>query len=571
MGICIDKLPHKSCGGSQSLQVFLNEETNKIDGFCFKCGTYVRHPYGEEVSIDQVRDMIPPPKTPEEIQKEIEEVEDYQTVTVRKRKLRQRDLELFNIKVALSEEDGETPSSMYFPITKEGEITGYYVKTLSDPPINFSIGDVRGGDPFGWEQAKSSGAYRLYIVEGLIDAPSLLKIHKMYDTDGEWEPAVISLTNGTNSVKGLASKANDIEKLFKEVVICFDNDEAGNKATNEALKILPNALVVNLPAKDANDCLLEGKTKEAFKQMSYKAVKKKNTRLVSTKDLHLLAREPTPMGELTWPFQTMNTLLRNIRLGETIYIGAGVKMGKSELLNELAAHFITVDGVKVFMAKPEEQIKKSYKMLLNKVVGYKFTDPNVEFDYNLYDKAGDKIDDMCWFLDLYQHIGWESLKSDIIEAVSMGAKVVMIDPITNLTSNMNSADANTFLHKFAAEISAMALDLNFTAFIFCHLKAPEGNISKDQRLKKYENNQYYNLGNCPHEYGGDILSNQFYGSRAMMQKCNLMLGLAGNKDPELEEHVGRIRWITINEDREFGNNQHIPIIWNPNTTKYKEL
>jgi len=87
---------------------------------------------------------------------------------------------------------------------------------------------------------------------------------------------------------------------------------------------------------------------------------------------------------------------------------------------------------------------------------------------------------------------------------------------------------------------------------------------------KYKKGVYYNLGNCPHEYGGDVMSAQFAGSRAMMRSCNLMLGLAGNKDPELDEVTRRMRWLTILEDREFGNSAHVPLIWNPKTTQYRE-
>ena len=57
-----------------------------------------------------------------------------------------------------------------------------------------------------------------------------------------------------------------------------------------------------------------------------------------------------------------------------------VKVGKSELLNELAAHFIQVHDVKVMVAKPEEANKKTYKLLAGKIAGKRFHDPEVELD-----------------------------------------------------------------------------------------------------------------------------------------------------------------------------------------------
>jgi twinkle protein len=565
-GVCIDKLPH-DCGTRHGLQVFADVETGKVDGFCFSCRKWVAEPYGKKVTADEIE--IPKQKTEDEIQTEIAEVSGYQFLDIPTRKLRAGDLQPFNIRVAISEEDGKTPVATYFPITKEGKISGYYVKTLGEKHT-WSIGDVKNGDLFNWENAKRSGAYRIIITEGFEDAASVAKIYKTYGKE-DFQPAVVSLPNGVNSVKCLARFANDLRKLFREVVLCFDNDKPGEKAVEDAMILLPFAKVITLPEKDANECVIKGAQKAAFKAMAFDAIVPKNTRLIFGEDLHLAAREPTPFGELTWPYPTMDKLLRGIRYGETIYIGAGVKMGKSELLNDIAAHFMKTHDVKVFMAKPEEANKKTYKLICNKMVGKVFHDPEVDFDYEAYDKAGEMLKGKLMMVDLYQHLGWENLSKDIISAAALGAKAVFIDPITNLTNGMTAGDANSKLQEIAQSLSALAHDLNIVIFIFCHLKEPEGNISRDVRNKKYAHKEYVGLGNCPHEAGGDVLSAHFAGSRAMMRSCNLMIGLEGNKDPELPEDIRAMRWLTVLEDREFGNTGKIPLFWNRNTTLYKEV
>lgn len=569
-GICIDKLPH-SCGTTKGLQVFADPETGKVNGFCFSCRKFVANPYGTEKTIDEVE--LPEPKSEAEIAAEMAEVDGFPVVDVSKRKLRASDLTDWGIKVSLSEEDGETPYGIYFPMERDGVLSGYYVKTLSEPSYTFAIGDVKAAEPFGWGRAKRSGAYRLIITEGLVDAPSVEKIYRTHTKAGEeeWIPAVISLPNGVNSVKSLSKIADVAKKKFKEIVICFDDDEPGRKATQEAMVIFPDAMSVTLPYKDANDCVLNGAMKAAYKMLRFEAKAPKNTRLLSARDIHMLAREPTPYGALTWPFPTMQKLLRGIRYGETIYIGAGVKMGKSALLNTLAAHFIKTDNVPVFLAKPEEEYKKTYKLIAGSTVGAVFDDPDIEFDYEAYDKAGKVLEDKLIILDLYQHLGWESLRQDIVHAANRGCRAIFIDPITNLTNGVDSGEANTQLQAISQALSALAHDLNVVIFIFCHLKAPEGNLSKDMRQLKYKKGEFYNLGNCPHELGGDVLSAQFAGSRAMMRSCNLMLGLAGNKDPDLDETTRRMRWLTILEDREFGNSAHVPLLWNRHTTFYREV
>lgn len=567
-GVCIDKLPH-SCGTRQGLQVYANPETGKVDGFCFSCKKRVANPYGEEKTIDDVD--LPKPKTPEEIEAEIAEIDGYPVVDIRQRRLRAKYLEEFGIKIAMSEKDGVTPSAMYFPMHVKGKLSGYYVKTLSEPKYTWSIGEVKGAEPFGWQRAKDSGAYKLIIVEGKEDA---VAVEAIFDIEGDakYKPAVISLPNGVNSVKSsLGQVADIISRNFKEVVLCFDDDKAGKEATAEAMLIIPQATVAQLPEKDPNDCIVKGKVKAAHKALAFNNHKPKNTRLIrANKDFHMLARTPTAYGELTWFSPTLQKLTRGVRLGETVYEGAGVKMGKSELLNMQAAHHIKVDGIPVMVAKPEEESKITYKLMANKMVGEVFHDPDVEFNYEAFDKAGEMLDDKLVMLDLYQHMGWDTLRADMIHAANDGVKAFFIDPITNLTAGMNPADANTFLTGFAREVSAIAKDKQIVVFLFCHLKAPEGNLTRDQRQKKYDEGIFHGLGNCPHEMGGSVYSAQFAGSRAMMQAANLMLGLEGNKDENLPEHVRNMRWLRILEDRSFGNAASIPLYWNRNTTMFTE-
>jgi twinkle protein len=226
-------------------------------------------------------------------------------------------------------------------------------------------------------------------------------------------------------------------------------------------------------------------------------------------------------------------------------------MGKSEVVNALAEHLIVEHDWKVFMAKPEEANRKTYQMLVGKAAGRIFHDPNIPFDFEAYDKYEPLIGDKAIMVNLYQHLGWETLKGDIYEAAAEGCKAIIIDPITNLTVGMSSAEANEKLVSIAAELSAMAMDLNLVIFIFCHLKAPEGG--------------------APHERGGKVYSNQFAGSRAMMRSCNYMLSIEGNKDPDLPKEERNIRTINILEDREFGASAKVPLYWDDKTGLFNEM
>ncbi len=567
-GQCLDKLPH-SCGSRKGLQVFAGDDGN-VNGWCFSCGTFVAHPYGEPRATSDV--PAPKVKTEEEIKEEIGDIGNYPSLTVESRKLRADVLEKFGVKTSVSESDGKTPTALYYPYYRNGKVVGYKIKTLGEKHI-WSVGDLKNVAPFGWEVAKVTGAKRLIITEGEDDTLALSKIIERNTKEAyrDYMPAVISIPHGAgNAGRDLTKFKTEIQRYFREIVLCFDNDEAGEKAIREAKLVFPNAKVAVLPCKDAQECLAKGHSKAAYNAVTFKIEEIKTSKLIFGDQLHDEGRKVPTWGDLSWPWDHLNQSTRGIRFGETIYLGAGVKMGKSEIVNALAAHFITECNVKIFMAKPEEGNVKSYKLLAGKVVGRVFHDPKREFDFEAYDRAGEIIRDKVAMVNLYQHFGWESLKSDIISAVEWGAKVVFIDPITNLTNGENAGDANSKLQEIAQELASMAVDYNIVIFIFCHLKAPEGNITKEKREKLYHDGKFIGLGNCPHEFGGDIYSSQFAGSRAMMRSCNLMLGIEGNKDPELDDEVRNIRNIKLLEDREFGETGTYPIYWNRETSLFKE-
>lgn len=224
---------------------------------------------------------------------------------------------------------------------------------------------------------------------------------------------------------------------------------------------------------------------------------------------------------------------------------------KSEVVDTIGAHLIKEHRWKVLMAKPEQANKKTYKMMAGKMVGRVFHDPNIRFDEAAYDRAGEMMKGKLAMLNLYQHLGWDTLKDDIGAAVAEGVEAVFIDPITNLTNGMNPSEANTKLQEIAQELAAMALDLNIVIFIFCHLRNPDGGPD--------------------HDRGGRVLTSQFAGSRAMGRSCNYMFGLEGNKDPDLSPEERNLRQLVLLDDREFGEVGIQELYWDRNTTLFNEV
>lgn len=547
-GVCVERIWDDEL--EAEVQVFQNED-GTFSGYCFSKGVYVPNPYKDKPENYKPAVTL---KTKEQIREEVEEIQEYPVMDLEDRKLKKEYLDYFGIKIGVSETDGRTPKLHYYPYTdSEGELSGYKVRLIESKRI-WSLGELKGVELFGWRQALESDGRNLYITEGELDAVTLFQILKERNKGGKYadmNPAVVSLAHGASSaIRDLTPHLDAINRRWKEIILVYDMDEAGKAAVEETLKVLPQARVAELPDKDLNDCLVNGKVKAAFNAIQFNSERPKNTRLVTAASVVEEARQQTPWG-YSYPYKALTQLTRGRRLGEVIYLGAGVKMGKSELLNDMVAHDVKEHGWKVFVAKPEESNRRTLQGVVGKLVNGIFHDPAIPFDYELFDKGVEMLGENLLMLDLYQDLNWETLKGDIRAAAAEGVTSVYIDPITVMTNTLNAADANTMLQKMAQEAAGLAKDLDLIMHFFCHLRAPDTGPN--------------------HERGGAVLSTQFAGSRAMMRSCHVMLGIEGNKDPDLPEDQRNIRELVLLEDRMTGNSGRVKLFWNKHNGSFNEI
>lgn len=538
----VERLPH-SCGTKRGLQVFMQDDGN-YDGYCYSCSTYVKNPYDAHN-----KDYIPPKpqvKSQDDINKELANISKLPTEACPKDKLDKETLEHFGVKLGFDRETAQEIRSHYYPYERDGVVTSYQVKVL-EGKIFFFVGNTRSIEPFGWRQAVQNGGAKLFITEGQKDAMALLQTLKKF---GKFEktPAVISLPNGVKSVDSMVPFIKQFDR-WKEVIVCFDMDKAGEGATKTFAKLYPECKVAKYPLKDSHDMLMADRGQELFQAVMFRAKTQLSDKLVRSSDVWDQASKRPEMG-LSWPWAGLTDLTRGIRRGEGAYFGGGVKMGKSCLVDELGTHLITQHNVPVFFCKPEQENHITAQKLAGVATSHIFHDPKREFNMEAFERGKRLIDDKAIMYGEYGKINWDDLKREIRYVNrAEGVNDIIIDPITCLTVGMGSGEANERLVEIASDIAAMAKELAFTYYIFCHLNSPQSGL--------------------PHERGGHVLSNQFAGSRAMMRACYMMIGLEGNKDPE-QPNLKNVRQLVLLEDRNFGESGKIPLLYNPNTGRLLE-
>lgn len=147
--------------------------------------------------------------------------------------------------------DGKTYA--VFPYMRDGELVNYKLRNCDEKRDMQQAG---GAEPclFGWHLIDPK-ARTVAITEGEIDAMTLHQCGI---------PA-LSVNQGAGNHQWIESDWQRLER-FSEILIAFDNDEAGNKGAAEVIHRLGVERCKRLifPAKDANQWLIDGASSEDF-------------------------------------------------------------------------------------------------------------------------------------------------------------------------------------------------------------------------------------------------------------------------------------------------------------------
>lgn len=355
--------------------------------------------------------------------------------TIANRRLSQRTCEFFSYQTGMY-------NNVPCHIANYRDSTGKIVaqKIRCEGKKFYWTGDPNKASLFG-KHLWSNNSLNIIITEGEIDCLSIAE-----SQDCKWP--VVSIPNGAQS----ASKTlrNELEWLsgFKQIILCFDRDEAGQKAVEDCVALFPpgKIRIANLSAKDANEVLVSGKTVELTK-LIWNATEYRPDGIVVGSEINLEDVFKEESRGLSIPYPLLDEMIRGWSAGRIFTFYAGTGNGKTSIMKECLLHIrkkhpdITIANV--FL---EENLKFTIRSLIaldHNLPAYKLgEDPNLlcneekENSYKslIYKGTGD---DLMLF---YRHFG--SLDSrrlfNMLEyfVIGKGAKVIFLDHISILISGL---------------------------------------------------------------------------------------------------------------------------------------
>lgn len=434
-----------SCGSSDARQIY--EDGNS---FCFSCNKFFPKKTIGSITLA--------PKRNYKIEKmSLLEIDALKSARFADRGISAEVNKFFDVKATFNEK-GEIEAH-YYPYR-----LGCKIREL---PKNFYWIGTSGG-LFGQDKFNGTNQ-RLVICEGEIDALSI--------AEAQWQKykriyPVVALSSSTATKDILANR--DWIRNYNEVVLCFDQDQAGEKATTEAARIIgfDKTYVAQLPENDVNDVLLKRDGNTVINCV-LSARKYTPSGIINKDEIWDALVKYNSLESIPYPrcLGGLNEKLKGMRFGEIALFVSGTGSGKSSMIREIIYHLLltTTDkiGIVALEEAPAETARKLSSLVLNK------NSAKEEIPLEELKRGFDKIfgDDRIVLLDHQGAVADISIVDQLEYMALVDCKYLFIDHITILVSEgVEGLTGNESQDKMMNDLLRLVKKHNIYIGLISHLR-----------------------------------------------------------------------------------------------------
>lgn len=477
-------IPCESCGSTDANSLYDDNHQ-----YCFACETYVAGD-GTTTHTKVVKPM----------NKDIQFYDNASSLSIANRGITSATCVAFGVR--------QNEGKHYYPyFDTDGTLTS--VKTRDVANKQFSIaGDFSSATLFGQQLFTKAGRY-LTICEGELDALAA------YQMQGSKYPCV-SVRNGAQAALKDCKAHYEWIDSFENIVICFDADEPGQKASQAVAELFGGKVKVmkhKKGYKDACDYLENGSGKE-FIDAWWSAESYIPDGIVQGNSLWDMVSAPIAKADCDYPYEGLNKLTYGIRKGELVMVTAGSGLGKSQFLREIVWHILNKTPDNIGLMFLEEGVRKTARSLMSLAVNKPIHLPDVEVTPEELKDAFDRTlgSDRIY---LFDHFGSTSLEN-IINRVRYMAKglncgYVLLDHISIIISGGDVGDERKALDAVMTKLRMLVQETGISLICVSHLKRPSDK---------------------GHEEGAATSLAQLRGSGAIAQLSDIVIGLERNGQAE---------------------------------------
>jgi twinkle protein len=356
-----------------------------------------------------------------------------------------------------------------------------------------------------------SGGKSVVITEGEIDA---LSVSQAFGN----KYAVVSLPNGAQSAVRAIQNAYEYLDRFDKIVLCFDQDEPGQKAAEEVAMVLPVGKVhlMSLPTKDANECLTT-KGPEPITKAFWNARQWRPDGIKTVGELRADILNPLVLPSIPYPYSGLNEKTKGLRQKELVTLTSGSGLGKSTMLRELMYHLLVTHKQVVGGMFLEESVEETVEYLMGIHLS-----KNIMF--NPETVSTQERQESFEFIEKQRLFLWDHFGSQDIDVVlskvrymakALGVQWVLLDHLSILVSGIDTGDERKTIDVAMTKLRSLVQETGIGMILVSHLKRPSGDKG--------------------HEDGAEVHLGQLRGSHSIAQLSDFVIGLQKESDDPMTD------------------------------------
>ena len=447
-------------------------------GYCFSCGHHTKGDGDTNLQRPELRRMV------------MNYSGDFSGI--RSRKITEDTCKKFNVRV-------DQGPVIRFPYYSGSQVVAYKER---DKAKNFSWQGKNEDNQLFGQQCFGSGK-TIVITEGEMDALSV------WQARPNWP--VVSVPNGAKAARKALQHQLQYLLGFKEIVLMFDQDDAGQAAAEECVNLFPSdqVFIATLSSyKDASEALVAGDG-DAIRQAVWNKRSYVPQSIIDGRDLFDLVSSPLHGRDADYPYEDLNKVTGGLRRGELVTVTAGSGTGKSTICGEIAVHLIKQDQ-KVGYIALEESVKRTGLRLMtvaaNKPLHLNNELPEKDFKSAFTDTLGSGH---VFLRDGFGSCDPDSLLNDIRYLVKTNeVNWIILDHLSILISGNESADERRTIDQVMTKLRSFVEETGIGMVLISHLRR--------------------NQGDQGHEDGAKVSLGQLRGSHSIVQLSDLVIALQRN-------------------------------------------
>ena len=456
------RYPCKHCGSSDGVGLWSNGR-----GKCFVC----EKPAFLDEFDSSVKSKYKTTKHEIDMSTDtLQDIAQYDTAGVRERQITKTVCDMYGMKVERG--NASEITAHYYPYTVKGQVVGYKKRLF---PKDFrAVGDLKSPklELFG-QSLFMQGGMKIIITEGELDAMAVQQANM--DKYNKTYP-VVSLPSSSN-MKILVENREYL-RTFKEVILMFDQDEAGDKAVSAAAKIIGWDIVKVAKLSENDPCDMYLKNPDELQRAVFNAQKYAPASIVRGESIWEAYQERKQTKSIPYPkcLEGLNDKLDGMRKGEIVLFTSGTGSGKSTMIKEIVLELQASTEDSIGMVSLEESIGDSAEKFITMFTPENPTEEQERKAFEQVFSNGRLV-----LLDHNGAVSDNSLIDQIENLCLLGCQYIILDHITIAVSEgAGGKTGNEAIDAIMSDLLKIVKKHNVWLGLISHLRKAQGGKSFEE-------------------------------------------------------------------------------------------